>query len=125
MEDKILEAYAEKKGAKAQNVIEELETDSSKIGDHTVYEEKYFMLKTKLKILIDETSSRSSATTQNKINSTQKRNISKMPEIVIEKFVGVSHNWQSFFDIFQALVLNNPQLEDIQKLIYLKSDLKG
>lgn len=52
-------------------------------------------------------------------------NNSKMPEIVIEKFSGDQKNWASFFDIFSALVLKNDCLDDVQKLIYLKSSLKG
>ena len=48
-----------------------------------------------------------------------------MPEIVLDKFTGIQQNWSSFYEMFEALVLNNLNLAEIQKFIYLKASLKG
>lgn len=50
--------------------------------------------------------------------------VTKMPEISIDTFSGEQQNWDSFFEIFNAVVLCNKDLA-VQKLIYLKSYLVG
>ena len=40
-------------------------------------------------------------------------------------FDGDYHHWQYFNDLFTALVINNQQLSDIQRLHYLQSCLRG
>lgn len=85
-------------------------------------ESKYFDTKVELKRLISEKSSQNLSQAPKMSNNSQS---AKMPEIVIEKFTGEQKNWASFYDIFQALVLNNTDLDDVQKLIYLKSSLRG
>lgn len=49
----------------------------------------------------------------------------KLPEIKIPIFSGDAAEWNSFYDLFTKLILNNSDLDDIQKLIYLKGYLKG
>lgn len=108
-----------------ENVLEEQQRD--------LVEEKYYGLKAKLKSLIDKVSSQQSpnvanvaqSPAQSSVQNIQNVTTSKMPEINIEKFTGSQQNWNSFYDLFKALVLNNNQLDDVQKLIYLKSSLKG
>lgn len=129
-----------KKFNESQDSIEELETDQQKIGIRSEYEDKYIDLKVEIKIKIDMYNAENSNTPITQANnatnieavqtssnvSVKTEVMSKMPEIVIEKFTG-SHqsNWCSFFDIFKALVLDNTDLADIQKMIYLKSNLHG
>lgn len=48
----------------------------------------------------------------------------KLPDICIKPFSGLSAEWQSFYEIFEKLVVNNSQLDNLQKLIYLKSYLR-
>lgn len=48
----------------------------------------------------------------------------KLPDISIKPFSGVSSEWQSFYDLFEKLIINNCQLDNLQKLIYLKSYLR-
>ncbi|XP_072392178.1 uncharacterized protein [Diabrotica undecimpunctata] len=50
----------------------------------------------------------------------------KLPDINIKPFSGEAQEWQSFFDLFQALVLNNAKLRsDSEKFYYLKTLLRG
>lgn len=49
----------------------------------------------------------------------------KLPDIKIQVFSGDVTEFESFLQLFDALIIKNPQLSDIQKFIYLKSYLKG
>lgn len=49
----------------------------------------------------------------------------KLPRITIPTFSGSYTEWQSFHDLFIALIHKNKSLEDVQKLHYLKSNLSG
>lgn len=115
------------KFCEAQDVIEELETDPDKVGDRSDTEKIYYDLKTQLKISIDNASGAVQGSGSQSVPPNVQPQIhgSKMPEITIDKFTGLQQSWASFYDIFKALVLDNPDLQEVQKLIYLKSNLKG
>lgn len=49
----------------------------------------------------------------------------KLPSITLPSFNGNYTEWQSFHDLFMALVHNNGSLEAVQKLHYLKGSLSG
>lgn len=49
----------------------------------------------------------------------------KLPDISLSPFDGQVSNWKPFFELFTALIIDNPTLTDIQRLFYLKSSLKG
>lgn len=49
----------------------------------------------------------------------------KLPDIKIQVFSGEVKDFESFYQLFEALIVKNEQLSNIQKLIYLKSYLKG
>ncbi|XP_061724321.1 uncharacterized protein LOC133530427 [Cydia pomonella] len=49
----------------------------------------------------------------------------RLPRISIPTFSGNYTEWQSFHDLFVALIHNNSSLENVQKLHYLKSSLTG
>ena len=48
----------------------------------------------------------------------------RLPELHIKVFKGDILEWTSFYQLFTALVGNNPALCDVQKFMYLKSFLK-
>lgn len=56
--------------------------------------------------------------------STSKGDV-KLPSISLPSFNGNYTEWQSFHDLFIALVHNNDSLEAVQKLHYLKGSLSG
>ena len=55
---------------------------------------------------------------------TSYRNV-QLPKLELAKFSGKVLEWQSFFDGFLAAVHNNKNLNDVQKLHYLRGQLSG
>lgn len=51
--------------------------------------------------------------------------IVKLPRIDIPKFSGNYSEWQNFHDLFKSLIVSNNNLQDSQKLHYLKLSLEG
>lgn len=49
----------------------------------------------------------------------------KLPEISINTFTGEFSDWNSFYELYENLILKNNSLSDVQKFIYLKSYLQG
>lgn len=49
----------------------------------------------------------------------------KFPQINLPTYTGNYQEWMEFHDIFQSLIHNNTNLDDVQKFYYLKSCLKG
>ena len=48
-----------------------------------------------------------------------------LPTIELPIFSGNRRDWPPFWESFNALVHNNPELEDVVKFTYLKQSLKG
>ena len=49
----------------------------------------------------------------------------RTPEIKIKSFGGEFQEWQSFYDIFEAVIHQNDTIPDAQKLMHLKNALTG
>ncbi|XP_026333270.1 uncharacterized protein LOC113240236 [Hyposmocoma kahamanoa] len=49
----------------------------------------------------------------------------KLPKISVPKFSGKYSEWVSFRDLFTSLIHNNPNVDDVQKLHYLKGCVIG
>ena len=49
----------------------------------------------------------------------------RLPEIHIQTFTGEISEWTSFYQLFSALIDDNPSLGEVQKFMYLKSFLKN
>ncbi|KAK9694405.1 Protein of unknown function (DUF1759) [Popillia japonica] len=49
----------------------------------------------------------------------------KLPKIELPQFDGDYTSWQQFYDGFLAMIHNNNSLSNVQKLCYLKSQLRG
>ncbi|XP_072400226.1 uncharacterized protein [Diabrotica undecimpunctata] len=49
----------------------------------------------------------------------------KLPEINIPQFSGKLSEWNSFYELFVALIVENVELSNVQRFMYLKSYLKG
>ncbi|KAG5861128.1 hypothetical protein JTB14_026804 [Gonioctena quinquepunctata] len=49
----------------------------------------------------------------------------KLPQISIFQFAGDYAKWAPFYQLFTALIKNNNSSNDVQKLIYLRSYMKG
>ena len=73
-------------------------------------------------ISIRNTQIKSEKSSSNKSNESRSINL---PTISLPTFDGDYHHWQSFNDLFTALIINNQELSDIQRLHYLQSSLRG
>lgn len=60
-------------------------------------------------------------TTSNMVNPT---NV-KLPQLQVPTFSGEMSKWTAFYDLFTSLIVNNNSLSDVEKLMYLKTALKG
>ncbi|KRX12795.1 hypothetical protein T07_2665 [Trichinella nelsoni] len=49
----------------------------------------------------------------------------RLPKLEIKKFSGEYHDWQQFYDEFEATINSNPTLSSIEKFNYLRSLLSG
>lgn len=64
-------------------------------------------------------------TVNNTNSSLSCQNSVKLPRITIPTFSGQYAEWPSFKDLYVSLIHNNPTLQNVQKLHYLKSYLTG
>lgn len=79
---------------------------------------------------ISEKQSKNNSTDCNNIRSSGQTIVGivsqvKLPKIVIPVFNGQYEEWPSFKDLFESLIHNNPNLDSVQKLHYLKTHLAG
>lgn len=97
--------------------------ESEILAESERFEKKYyFLLEKALNLLEEHTSSPPpSPLAQAEI----KPFAVKLPKIELTKFDGDYSDWINFSNLFKALVSDNLQLSDVQKLCYLKSSLKG
>lgn len=94
--------------------------DDSKAEDRGETETKYCSLISALK----KKSQISSFT----VNSSMPGSISSsvnLPKLNIPSFTGDISDWKAFHDLFKALIIDNKQISDVEKFVYLKSALKN
>ncbi|CAK1603670.1 unnamed protein product [Parnassius mnemosyne] len=117
-----------------QKIIQETSKEERKscyYFDYEVYdhfEELYYTYKGELRNALQKL--QPDTDTENKAQQLEQRlcqkpSDTKLPRITIPIFSGDYTEWQSFHDLFLALIHKNDTLEDVQKLHYLKSNLKG
>ncbi|XP_061724166.1 uncharacterized protein LOC133530287 [Cydia pomonella] len=89
------------------------------------FEEAYYAYKGEMMSKLDCMGPTKSESKQTLTPSTSNSGEVKLPRISLPSFNGDYTEWQSFHDLFMALVHNNESLQDVQKLHYLKSSLAG
>lgn len=109
--------------------ISRKQLESSTYFINSIYdktEETYFDYKTELKEVLAKLKGKSLQVESTEFSRDHKSKLSvKLPEISIPKFSGRYTEWTSFRDLFTSLIHNNPNLDDVQKLHYLKGHLIG
>lgn len=117
-----------------QSQIEEL--DESQENDRPEIENKYFSLLSKLKAKIgsslnvrphtDKDVNTSDDSVQQSQRSSNIDSYSKinLPKLDTPKYSGKYEDWNSFIDLFTALIDKNLQLSKVQKFVYLKTSLE-
>lgn len=116
------------------DVILDIETiDSDRISselEKEEFEESYFKIISKAKQLIASLTHPAPVPIQplvsNSIGSCSGAlNVAKLPNLGLPKFKGDYDKWTQFYETFETLVHNNPQLDEIQKFYYLLDSLEG
>lgn len=110
-----------------------IQIDESESNDMELVESKYLSTWAKLKVIIQKLSTsninhmgtnlQQSPVSQNV--STGNQNNTRLPNIKTPIFSGKIEDWQTFFDLFKAVIDNNNSLDDVQKFLYLKGALSG
>lgn len=101
-----------------------------------LFQNAYFDLSARATEIISEFNaeqlSNASNADQQELNSTHSSQISsrrvtnvKLPRIDLPTFDGTFTLWRQFSDSFTAMIHNNSELSDCQKLCYLRASLKG
>lgn len=103
-----------------------LEGTGVDLEDRLCFENKYFALiaciRNRLHVLETSNSSPTSPISQSYVTHTPSV---KLPQIAIPTFTGEFSKWVPFHQLFTSLIINNNSLTQIEKLIYLKSSLRG
>ncbi|XP_011858940.1 PREDICTED: uncharacterized protein LOC105556458 [Vollenhovia emeryi] len=98
------------------------EHDSIYQGDiEFSYDEPYFKNKPTRNLETSNPTSRSSDTLPNVSFSRR----SALPKITLPRFSGDYPSWRPFHDLFSSMVVNNPELTNVEKMQYLKTCLNG
>jgi hypothetical protein len=108
----------------------EVQDDTDHTSDREEFEEQYFQVKERFLELMyprstkdpaDSASERSSSSTHSAHNSSYVR----LPSIELPSFDGNISKWFYFRDTFDSMIIQNRNLQSIQKFHYLISSLKG
>uniref|UniRef100_A0A6P7H927 Uncharacterized protein LOC114348866 n=1 Tax=Diabrotica virgifera virgifera TaxID=50390 RepID=A0A6P7H927_DIAVI len=94
--------------------------DDSQKCDRAIFEENYFAVLSKI-----QSSIRALDITNTGSVAAAKQVAVKLPEISICKYSGKIGDFESFFELFDTLIIQNQSLSDIQRFLYLKSYLQG
>ncbi|KAL0880273.1 hypothetical protein ABMA27_002730 [Loxostege sticticalis] len=93
-------------------------------------EEVYFEYKLELKTILStfntQSNAKSTTDSSNKNNNASKKSVSvKLPKVNIPVFSGKYSEWSTFRDLFSSLIHTNTDLDNVQKLLYLKGYVTG
>ncbi|XP_035439785.2 uncharacterized protein LOC118269018 [Spodoptera frugiperda] len=106
-----------------------LEDVSQKVVDiYDTTEDTYITYKCAMKSALNKLKAKEAIAQQGSESNTMSRATSslvKLPKISIPTFSGKYSEWTTFYDLFTSLVHNNPSLDNVQKLHYLKGHLTG
>lgn len=126
-EDRLNEAFRDY--SQIQNQIEDLDIDNLDNECRDEIEDKYIDALTEIKNIVEFLSPLNQSDSQPQSIILQQQQALpqavKLPELNIPVFSGNITEWESFYQLFAALIINNATISDIQKFMYLKSYLKG
>ena len=106
----------------------ELSDDTDYTADREAFEIQYYEVKAKfievLRPVLELPRSRHSSPVSTPRSHNGSVNI-KLPTIALPTFDGETCNWLQFRDTFEALIVNNTSLTDVQRFHYLLASLKN
>ena len=111
----------------------ELGDDSDHFADREMFENKYYKVKAKFNKLLHPVADLHSrfnsppGSISDQGHSVHSNNSShiRLPTIALPTFAGDTCNWLHFRDTFEALVVNNVSLSNVQRFHYLIASLKN
>lgn len=124
-----LEELINKCSAKHEAVVssyskEELDASSNMESDvYDIAYETYLVYKGELKTALQQV--KPSRSNNSDSPTSKSESVVRLPKISIPVFNGLYSEWPSFKDLFLSLVHNNAALDDVQRLHYLKTQVKG
>lgn len=126
----VFERYNQAQDLISYIVENEIVPDATDSEVREEVENKYFSLCSSLEDLIKKLSPGPSAVkVQNIVQTNPVPAVTqtkvRLPEIEIKPFTGKIAEWQSFSQLFNALIANDCSLSDLQKFMYLKSYLRN
>ncbi|XP_063377545.1 uncharacterized protein LOC134664729 [Cydia fagiglandana] len=94
---------------------------------YDTFEERYYMYKGELKTVLQKFNAeiKDNQVIENSSGNQASNSEIKLPRITIPTFSGEYTEWQSFHDLFNTLIHKNSSLDDVQRMHYLKVNLKG
>uniref|UniRef100_A0A2H1WI74 SFRICE_041182 n=1 Tax=Spodoptera frugiperda TaxID=7108 RepID=A0A2H1WI74_SPOFR len=106
-----------------------LEDVIQKVADiYDTTEDTYITYKCAMKSALNKLKAKEAIVQQGSESNKMSRATSslvKLPKISIPTFSGKYSEWTTFYDLFTSLVHNNPSLDNVQKMHYLKGHLTG
>ncbi|XP_072389376.1 uncharacterized protein [Diabrotica undecimpunctata] len=105
--------------------IEEIDETDSETEDRVLMEEKYFSTLAGLQHKMEALKLPSHSLISNDTPPTVATAKVRLPEITMQVFSGNFADWNAFYQLFETLIINNVELNNVQKFIYLKSFLKN
>lgn len=102
-----------------QQAIQDLDIGEEEEDERLTFEENNYTLVAEMEDLIAEANSIQIQNNSHTSNSSNGESL-RLPMIQPPTFNGSLEDWASFFDTFNALFHNNSQLNDVQRLHYLK-----
>ncbi|KAL0860934.1 hypothetical protein ABMA27_009466 [Loxostege sticticalis] len=103
-----------------------IDSQYSKKDIYESTEEVYFEYKVTLKTVLAKFNiEKPTPVASTSSNCSSKSCDVKLPKVNIPKFSGKYSEWNTFRDLFTSLINNNKNLENVQKLLYLKGYLCG
>ncbi|XP_072389581.1 uncharacterized protein [Diabrotica undecimpunctata] len=105
--------------------IEEIDETDSETEDRVLMEEKYFSTLAGLQHKMEALKLPSHSLISNDTPPTVATAKVRLTEITMQVFSGNFADWNAFYQLFETLIINNVELNNVQKFIYLKSFLKN
>ena len=105
--------------------VEILEYLEEKDIEKDIIESNDFAVQHRILITWIESKTKQIRTETRQLPETHKQTTIKLPFLQLKKFGGNPTEWKAFLDAFASAIDNNTDLENVQKLNYLKSYLYG
>ncbi|XP_050519253.1 uncharacterized protein LOC126893276 [Diabrotica virgifera virgifera] len=105
--------------------IDEIDEAGTEAEDRVTTEQKYFSILAGLQRKMDELLLGPPPLRSNSTQSTVATAKVRLPEITMQTFCGSFSEFNSFYQLFETLIVNNEELNNVQRFIYLKSFLRN